>query len=93
MAEYKEDNEFKQIDPKKVDKDDESLWRIITVPAEIEFFLLKRNQLHFGQPEHEGTPFTTEPMKKKFDWSTSTKEAEEVLNGSYDTAEDEELTC
>ena len=62
MQEYKEDDEFKWIDPQKVDKDDESLWRVITVPAEIEFFLLKQNQLHFGQSEHEATPFTTEPM-------------------------------
>ena len=57
MAEYEEDDEFDWIDPKKVDKNDESKWRIITVPAEIEFFLLKTNQLYFGQPEHEGTPF------------------------------------
>ena len=49
MAEYKEDDEFGWIDPKKVDKDDESQWKIITVPAEKKFFLLKRNQLHFGQ--------------------------------------------
>ena len=31
-------------------------------------------------------------MKKKFDWSTSTKEAEEVLNGTYNTEDDPELT-
>ena len=61
-------------------------------PAEMEFFILKRNQLHFGQSEHKATSFTTEPMKKKFDWNTSTDEAEAVLNGTYDTAEDAELT-
>ena len=38
MAEYEEDDEFGWIDPKKVDKDDESQWIIITVPAEIDFF-------------------------------------------------------
>ena len=92
MAKYKEDDEFEWIDPKKKDKDDESQWRIITVPAEIEFFLLQWNQLHFGQPEHKGTPFTAEPMEKKLDWSTSTKEAEEVLNGTYNTEDDPELT-
>ena len=53
---------------------------------------MKRNQLHFGQLEHEATPFTTEPMKKKFDWNTSTNEAEAVLNGTYNTEEDAELT-
>ena len=31
-------------------------------------------------------------MKKKFDWNTSTDEAEAVLNGTYDTKEDAELT-
>ena len=92
MAEYEEDDEFRWINPKKVNKDDESLWRVITVPAEIEFLLLKRNQLHFGQSEHEATPFTTELMKKKFDWNTSTDEAEAVLNGTYNTEEDAELT-
>ena len=62
MEKYVEDAEFKWEDPKQVDKDDASLWRVITVPEEIEFILLKRNQLHFGQSEHESTPFTTETM-------------------------------
>ena len=75
-----------------MNKYDESLWRVITVPVEIEFFLLKWNQLHFGQSEHEATPFTTALMKKKFDWNTSTDEVEAVLNGTYDTEEDAELT-
>ena len=46
---------------------------MITAPEEIEFFLLKQNQLHFGQSEHEATPFTTETMQQKFDWNTSTE--------------------
>ena len=53
---------------------------------------MKLNQLHFGQSEHEATPFTTESMKQKFDWSKSTDEAEAVLNGTYDNEKDEELT-
>ena len=89
MQEYEEDAEFKWEDPKKVDKKDESLWRVITAPDEIEFFLLKRNQLHFGQSEHEKTPFTTESMKQKFNWNTSTAESEEVLQGIYDDSEEE----
>ena len=88
MEEYEEDEEFKWEDPKKVDKDDNSLWRVITMPEEIEFFLLKRNQLHFGQSEHKSTPFTTETMQQKFDWNTSTEEAEGVLNGTYDSNKD-----
>ena len=31
-------------------------------------------------------------MKQKFDWNTSTDEAEAVLNGTYESAEDAELT-
>ena len=48
MEEYVEAAEFKWIVPKQVDKDNDSLRRVITIPEEIEFFLLKRNQLHFG---------------------------------------------
>ena len=92
MKEYIEDAEFKWEDPNKVDKDNDSLWKVITIPEEIEFFLLKRNQLHFGHSEHESTPFTTETMQQKVDWNTSTKEAEKVLKGTYNSNEDVELT-
>ena len=92
MQEYVEDAEFKWEDPKQVVKDDESLWRVITVPEDIEFFLLERNQLHFGQLEHESTPFTTETMQQKFDRNTSTEEAEEVLKGTNNCGKDKELT-
>ena len=92
MEEYVEDAKFGWIDPKKVDKNDDSLWRVITVPKEIVFFLLKRNQLHFGQSEHEYSPFTMETMKQKFDQNKSTEETKEVLKGTYDNMEDEELT-
>ena len=37
MEEYVEDPEYKWEDPKQVDKDDASLWRVITIPKEIEF--------------------------------------------------------
>ena len=66
MEEYEEDDEFKWEDPKQADKDDDSLWRVITIPEEIEFFLLKWNQLHFGQSEHASTPFSTKTMQHKF---------------------------
>ena len=90
MQEYEEDAEFDWEDPKKVNTKDESLQRVITVPKKNEFFLLKQNQLHFGQSEHEATPFTTESMQQKFDWNTSTEEANEVLQGIYDDSEEEE---
>ena len=92
MEEYEEDDEFNLIDPKKVDKDNESLWRIITIPAEVEFFLLKQNQLHFGQSKYKSTPFTTKSMRQKFNWNTPTEEAEEGPEGAYDDVEDTELT-
>ena len=92
MEEYVKDAECKQIDPKQVDKDDNSVWRVITIPEEIELFLLKWNQLHFGQSEHESTPFIIETMQQKFDWNIFTEEAEEVLKGTYDNKEDAELT-
>ena len=41
MQEYEIDDEFEWEDPKKVDKKDESLWRAITVPEEIEFFFFE----------------------------------------------------
>ena len=49
---------------------------------------MKQNQLHFGQSEHEATPFTTESMQQKFDWNMSTEEADEVLQGIYDDSEE-----
>ena len=47
MDEYVQDAEFKCKDPRQVHKNDDSLWRVITIPEKIEFFLLKRNQLQF----------------------------------------------
>ena len=91
MEEYEEDTEFKWIDPKKVDKNDASLWRTITITAEIDFYLLKRNQLHFGRSKHENTPFTTEATKQIFNWNASSKEAEEVLDGAYEDDKNKEL--
>ena len=52
-------------DPKKVK--DESAWREVNCPKEIEFLLHLRNKRHFGQTE--GTPFTMPTMKKRFNWS------------------------
>ena len=42
-------------------------WRLITAPGEIEFYILLRNQLHFGQAQ--GTPFTISPLNQDFDWN------------------------
>ena len=83
---------YYNIHPKKIDKNNESLWRIIIVSAEMELFLLKQNQLHFGQSEHKSTSFTTGLTKQKFNWNTSTDESEEVLEGAYNEDRDAGLT-
>ena len=56
-------------------------WRMITVPEEVEYYLLLRNRLHFGQAE--GTPFTIEPLRQDIDWTASTQAAEQLLHGTY----------
>jgi hypothetical protein len=38
-------------------------WKLITEPSEIEYYLMLRNRLHFGQAE--GTPFTTTPLSEE----------------------------
>ena len=65
-------------DPKTVDDDDPSLWIEENDPKVVEFFLRLRNRRHFGQSEHEKTPFTQEPLKTKFNWSATTGVAEKV---------------
>ena len=83
MDAYNDDATYDLIDPKKLDKDDPSVWRQINCPTEIEFYLRLRNQRHFGQAETDKTPFTTEERKEEFDWAASTIAAEEVLEGTY----------
>lgn len=56
-------------------------WKLVTDPAEIEQYLLLRNQLHFGQAN--GTPFTISPLSDEFDWCASTSSSDEVLQGTY----------
>ena len=59
-------------DPKTVDKDDNTLWTEVNDPKKVEFYLRLRNRRHFGQSEHEKTPFTQELLKIKFNWSATT---------------------
>lgn len=63
-------------DPKTCNK-----WRTITDPREIEYYLVMRNRLHFGQAE--GTPFTQSPLREALDWSASSTAAEALLQGEY----------
>jgi hypothetical protein len=56
-------------------------WRSVTQPQEIEYYLMLRNRMHFGQAQ--GTPFTCSPLQRDFDWLASTPEAEQLLRGQY----------
>ena len=75
-------------DPKELYKDtncrkDPTAWAEIKSPSEILYYTKMRNQQHFGQAETEGTPFTQELLKTKFNWNGLTNDAELVLEGSY----------
>jgi hypothetical protein len=65
---------------------------IIYISSHIEFPLRLRNQRHFGQTETDGTPFTGESMKHKFNWGASMNEAELVLKGEYNDEEISDIT-
>ena len=56
-------------------------WRLITDPQEIEYYLMLRNRLHFGQAE--GTPFTASPLNTEFDWPATSNAADQVLGAAY----------
>jgi hypothetical protein len=90
--EYNDETDYNLEDPKATDQKDASKWREVNCPKEIEFLLRLRNQRHFGQAESDGTPFTTETMKHKFNWSASTNEAELVLKGEYNDDELSDIT-
>ena len=62
-------------DPKLAD-----MWTI-TTPSEIEYYLMLRNRLHFGQAE--GTPFTIPPLSQDIDWEATTPLADSLLDGTY----------
>ena len=80
-VEYDKTTENELEDPKTVDPNDNSKWRTVNCPDEIEFLLRLRNQRHFGQAETDGTQFTTERMKEGFDWAGSTDKAKMTLMG------------
>jgi hypothetical protein len=61
-------------------------WRLITEPSEIEYYLLLRNRLHFGQAQ--GTPFTEPPISNDVDWSANSTSSTDILNGTYQSQVD-----
>ena len=68
-----------QLSDPKLAKD----WREVKCPQEIEFLIKLRNQRHFGQAEHDKTPFTQEPLRSRLNWSASTGTADLILEGNY----------
>ena len=56
-------------------------WRTITKPNEIEYYLLLRNRLHFGQAQ--GTPFTVDPFQREIPWGANSSQSEAILQGVY----------
>ena len=80
MNAYDESQEHELKDPKKAYTLERS-----QLSARSRISLQLRNQGHFNQAETEGTPFTTEDMKSKFNWNATIKEAELVLEGEYKT--------
>jgi hypothetical protein len=91
-ADYDDEEDYNLEDPKSTNQKDPSKWREVNCLKEIEFLLRLRNQRHFGQEEIDGTPFTGESKKHKFNWSASTKEAEQVLKGEYNDEEISDIT-
>jgi len=67
-------------DPKLTECTD---WRTITDPLEIEYYLMLRNRLHFGQAQ--GTPFKVPPLSSDINWAATTSAAEDALAGCYTT--------
>jgi hypothetical protein len=59
-------------------------WQLITLPDEINYYLLLRNQRHFGQAQRT-PPFTIPPLSDDIDWAASSEASEAILNGTYDT--------
>lgn len=61
-------------------------WRLVTLPSDIEYYLLLRNRLHFGQAE--GTPFTRPPLSIEVDWGATSDAATQLLQGTYPSTTD-----
>jgi hypothetical protein len=56
-------------------------FRKLTMPSEIEYYLIERNRRHFGQAQ--GTPFTQSPIAKLINWPADTETAKLILSGEY----------
>jgi hypothetical protein len=71
-------------DAKTHDKNKQS-FRNLTIPSEIEYYLMERNRRHFGQAQ--GTPFTQGILAELINWPANTETAELILRGDYHNEE------
>jgi hypothetical protein len=76
-------------DAKQWDKDNKA-FKTITIPEEIELYLMACNQRHFGQAE--GTPFTVAPLTELLSWEGDTEAADLSLRGEYTNAKLDDIT-
>jgi hypothetical protein len=67
-------------DAKQWDKDGKA-FKTVTIPDEIELYLMARNQRQFGQAK--GTAFTCAPLAELLPWEGDTHAAELILRGDY----------
>jgi hypothetical protein len=65
-------------------------FRQLTIPSEIEYYLMERNRRHFGQAH--GTPFTQAPLAELLNWQANTETAELILEGTYTNEEHDDAT-
>jgi hypothetical protein len=76
-------------DAKQWDKDGKA-FKTVTIPDEIELYLMARNQRHFGQAE--GTAFTCAPLAELLSWEGDTHAADLILRGEYTNDELDDVT-
>jgi hypothetical protein len=77
------------FDPKIHAKHDRP-FRKLTIPSEIEYYLMERNRRHFGQAH--GTPFTIAPLADLINWQADTNAAELILKGEFSNDELDDVT-
>jgi hypothetical protein len=84
-----DDPEVLLDDAKQWDKDD-TAFKTVTIPEEIDLYLRARNQRHFGQAE--GTPFTQAPLAEILSWEGDTYAAGLIPRGEYSNDELDDIT-
>jgi hypothetical protein len=84
-----EDPDIHLADSKLWDTEDKP-HKSITLPEEVELYLMARNRRHIGQAH--GTPFTVTPLAKLLTWDGDTDTAELILKGEYNADELDNIT-